>query len=161
MAEQWQRDDYLLTTDPADVDMDALHGFLHQAYWSRGIPVEVVREAVASSLTFSLLQPPHFVGFARVVTDYATFAYVGDVFVLPEHRGHGVGTWMMSCVMAHPRLQGLRRWCLVTRDAHALYARVGFTPTPTPERWMERLDPQVYERGRGEQQPSNSDRNLD
>ena len=147
MSEQWQRDGYLLTTDPSAVDMDALYDFLHQAYWSRGIPLEVVRESVANSLSFSLLHTARFVGFARVITDYATFAYVGDVFVLPAYRGQGLGTWMMSCVVAHPRLQGLRRWCLVTRDAQALYARVGFAPTPTPERWMERLDPHVYERG--------------
>jgi GNAT superfamily N-acetyltransferase len=153
MSEQWQRDGYVVTTDPDAIDMDALHTFLHQSYWARGIPLEVVREAVDHSLNFTLLQPPHFVGFARVITDYATFAYVTDVFVLPEHRGRGLGSWMMGCVMAHPQLQGLRRWCLVTRDAHAVYARVGFSPTAIPERWMELLDPKVYERRRGGQQP--------
>jgi GNAT superfamily N-acetyltransferase len=148
--ERWERDGFLLTTDPNAIDLEVLHAFLQQAYWSRGIPMEVVRQAVAHSLPFSLLHlqdPTHFVGFARVITDAATFAYLSDVFVLPPYRGRGLGTWMLSCVLAHPHLQGLRRWCLGTRDAQALYARVGFAPLAAPERWMERVDPQVYERG--------------
>lgn len=145
MPEQWQRDDYLLTTDPAAVDVETVHAVLAQSYWAKGIPLDVVRRSVAHSLPFSLLRAGELVGFARVVTDYTTFAYVCDVFVLPEHRGRGLATWMMGCVVAHPELRGLRRWCLVTRSAANVYARVGFVPTPTPDGWMERLDPHVYE----------------
>ena len=147
MAEQWRRDDYLLTTDPNAVDISVVHDFLQQSYWARGIPLEVVQQAIEHSLNFSLLRDQIYVGFARVITDYATFAYVSDVFVLPEFRGQGLASWMMTCVRDHPQLQGLRRWCLLTRDAQPLYARVGFERVSSPERWMEILDPQVYERG--------------
>jgi len=146
MAEQWRRDDYLLTTDPNAVDISVVHDFLQQSYWARGIPLEVVQQAIEHSLNFSLLRDQIYVGFARVITDYATFAYVSDVFVLPEFRGQGLASWMMTCVRDHPQLQGLRRWCLLTRDAQPLYARVGFERVSSPERWMEILDPQVYER---------------
>ena len=145
MAEQWNRDSDMLTTDPNAVDVGAVHAFLQQSHWARGIPPEVVRRSMESSLNFSLLREQRFIGYARVITDYTTFAYLTDVFVLAEYRGQGLATWMMSCILAHPRLQGLRRWCLVTRDAKSLYERVGFEQTPTPDRWMERLDPHVYE----------------
>jgi GNAT superfamily N-acetyltransferase len=146
MAIEWQRDEYRLSTDPAAVDTDVVHGFLRESYWARGIPLEIVQRSLAHSLNFSLLHAQQQVGFARVITDYATFAYVGDVFVLPEHRGQRLATWMMQCVVAHPDLQGLRRWCLATRDAQHVYARVGFQPIATPERWMEIRDPAVYQR---------------
>lgn len=146
MPETWQRGDYTLTDDPTRIDFAVLHAFLREAYWSRGIPTEVLRRAVDHSLNFSLLRGGEFAGFARVITDDATFAYVCDVFVLPEHRGQGLATWMMSCVLAHPELQGLRRWSLLTRDAAHVYERMGFAPSPTPERWMEKLDPGVYTR---------------
>jgi len=147
MAEHWHRGPYLLTTDPDALDINALHAFLRESYWAHGIPLEVLQRSLAHSLSFTLLREHDFVGFARVVTDYATFAYLADVFVLPAWRGQGLGTWMISCILAHSQLQGLRRWCLVTRDAQPLYARVGFEQTQTPQRWMERLDPQVYARG--------------
>ena len=153
MAEQWRRDGYLLTTDPDAIDIGAVHAFLEQSYWAQGIPLEVVRESMAHSLSFGLLHKQQLVGFARVITDYATFAYVGDVFVLPEFRGQGLATWMMTCIVSHPQLQGLRRWCLATRDAHQLYARVGFERTAIPERWMEKLDSHVYERTRQPHEP--------
>ena len=143
----WHRDDFRLTTDPSEIDMGAVHAFLCQSYWAQGIPLEVVQKAVAHSLNFSLLRGDQLVGFARVISDHATFAYVSDVFVLPEFRGHGLAIWMMTCILAHPQLQGLRRWCLATRDAHQLYARVGFERTKIPERWMEKLDTEVYQRG--------------
>ena len=153
MAEQWHRDDYVLTTDPNAIDIGAVHAFLEQSYWARGIPLEIVRRALEHSLSFGLLREHQLVGFARVISDYATFAYVSDVFVLPEFRGQGLATWMMTCILAHPELQGLRRWCLATRDAHQLYAQVGFERTTIPERWMEKLDPQVYERTRQQREP--------
>jgi GNAT superfamily N-acetyltransferase len=146
MADEWRRDDYLLTTDPAAVDVGAVHAFLHDSYWARGVPLDVVKRSLEHSLSFTLLRDQHLVGFARVITDYATFAYVTDVFVLPEFRGQGLATWMMTCILTHPELQGFRRWCLATRDAHHVYARVGFARTAIPERWMEMLDPHVYDR---------------
>ena len=106
----------------------------------------MLKQAIAGSLNFTLLKDDQLAGYARVVTDYATFAYVSDVFILPQFRGQGLATWMMSCILAHPRLQGLRRWCLATRDAHALYEKVGFAKTTAPERWMEKNDPDVYRR---------------
>jgi N-acetylglutamate synthase-like GNAT family acetyltransferase len=147
MAEQWSRDGFRVTTDPDELDIEVVHDFLHQSYWSQGIPLAVLQQALAHSLNFSLRREEQQIGFARVVTDYATFAYVADVFVLPDWRGIGLATWMMTCIVEHPELQGLRRWCLATRDAHRLYAKVGFQPTSIPERWMEKLDPEVYRRG--------------
>jgi len=143
---EWQRDEYLVTTDPARVDLDAVHGYLVDSYWAKGIPRETVQRAIANSIPFSLLAGDRLIGFARVVSDRATVAYLGDVFVLPEHRGHGLSVWLMECVAAHPELQGLRRWILLTRDAHALYEKSGWTSISKPDRWMERWDPEVYTR---------------
>jgi GNAT superfamily N-acetyltransferase len=144
-AEQWQRNGFRLTNDLSEIDVDAVYAFLHESYWAKGIPLEVVQRSLEHSLNFGLLQGERLVGFARVVTDFATFAYVGDVFVLPEFRGQGLATWMMSCVVSHPELQSLRRWCLATRDAHHVYQRVGFETTKIPERWMEMVNPHVYD----------------
>lgn len=151
MAE-WRRDDYRLTDETAGVDVDAVHAFLSGSYWASGIPREVVARSVEHSLNVSLwFAPPAAaaaqVGFARVVTDFATVAYLADVYVLEAHRGRGLSTWMMEVVAAHPRLQGLRRWILLTRDAHGLYAKTGWTPIAKPDRWMEKWDPGVYRRG--------------
>src|SRR5262245_16776786 len=155
---EWQRDDCRITDDPADVDLDVVHGFLTRAYWSEGIPRDVVARSIEHSLNFSLWSEPggasdagdaSQIGFARVVSDFTTFAYVGDVFVLEAFRGRGLSKWMMQTIVAHPRLQGLRRWSLLTRDAHRLYEQVGFTSLSKPDRWMERWDPEVYRRERG------------
>jgi GNAT superfamily N-acetyltransferase len=125
---EWRREPYEISTDPARIDLDVVHGYLAgESYWAPGIPREVVRRSIAHALPFGLYAPAGQVGFARVVTDRATFAYLGDVFVLPAHRGRGLGVWLVSTVLAHPDLQGLRRWHLATRDAHGLYARFGFT----------------------------------
>lgn len=132
------RNGYLLSTDPRRLDRDTIHRFLRdEAYWSRGIPRDVVDRALDNSLTFGLYRETAQIGMARVVTDFATFAYVADVFVLPPYRGQGLATWMMRQLLAHPELQHLRRWLLLTRDAHRLYAQVGFTPAAHPERVME------------------------
>jgi GNAT superfamily N-acetyltransferase len=141
---EWARGEYTLTTDPERVDIDALHAFLTRSYWAANIPRDVVERSVRHSLNFTLLHERNQVGFTRVVTDYATFAYVGDVYVLEAHRGRGLSRWMMETVVAYPELQGFRRWSLLTRDAHGLYARVGFTPLAAPERWMERWTPDAY-----------------
>ena len=130
-----------ITTDPSRLDLGVIHGFLAGSYWAAGIPREIVERAVRHSLCFGALDGHHQVGFARVVSDYATCAYVSDVFVLPSHRGRGVGKQLMAAVLAHPDLQGLRRWTLFTRDAHGLYRQYGFGEARYPERLMEILSP--------------------
>jgi GNAT superfamily N-acetyltransferase len=138
----------VVTTDPSRLDLDAVHGFLTQSYWARGIPREVVVRAVENSLCFGAFDGERQVGFARVVTDRATFAYVCDVFVLESERGRGVGKCLMRAIKAHPELQALRRWTLSTRDAHGLYEQFGFQGARYPERLMEILDDDPYG-GRG------------
>jgi N-acetylglutamate synthase-like GNAT family acetyltransferase len=132
-----RRGAYTVTTDPARLDLDVIHGYLFRAYWSAGIPRATLERAVRHSLCFTLLEEERPIGLVRVITDYTTFAYVCDVFVLESHQGKGLGKWMMQCVRQHPELQGLRRWHLVTRDAHPLYRGVGFTALQQPERHME------------------------
>jgi GNAT superfamily N-acetyltransferase len=133
-----------VTTDPARIDREMVYGFLSRSYWARGIPRDVLERALANSLCFSVFDGETQVGFARVATDRATFAYLADVFVLPAHRGRGLSKLLMETIVAHPDLQGLRRWVLVTRDAHGLYARYGFTPLAKVDGYMERWDPEVY-----------------
>jgi GNAT superfamily N-acetyltransferase len=128
-------------------DLAVVHEYLNtQAYWSRGIPLATVRAALAQSLCFAGYRDEALVAFARVISDYATFANLVDVFVLPAQRGQGLARELMQAVMEHPRLQGLRRFTLATSDAHGLYAQFGFTPLARPERFMERYDPAIYER---------------
>jgi GNAT superfamily N-acetyltransferase len=131
---------YEISTDPALLDLDVVHGYLREAYWSPGVARDVVERSIARSLSFGLYAPDGAqAGFARAVTDGATFAWIADVFVLEPHRGRGLGVWLMQTVLAHPDLQGPRRIVLATKDAHGLYERLGFTPLPTPERWMSVL----------------------
>lgn len=141
-----QKGEYVLTTE--SVDVEAVHAYLVHAYWCPGIPREVVERAVAASLCFSLLHQGQQVGFARVVTDRATFAYLADVYVLEAHRRKGLSKWMMERIRAHPALQGLRRWLLMTKDAHGLYAQFGFKALGNPDRAMEIVDPDIYLRSR-------------
>ena len=132
-------------TDFADVDLDVVHGFLSRdAYWCRGITRERVERAARHSLCFSALLDGAQVGFARVVTDRATFGYLADVFVLPAHRGQGISQAMMAAILAHPELQGLRRFLLATSDAHGLYAKYDFQPITRPDRFMERYRPDAH-----------------
>ncbi len=138
-------DPYEFSSDPARMDLDAVHAFLSQSYWSPGIPRETVLRAAANSLCFGVFHAGKQIGFARMVTDRATFAYLADVYILDAHRGRGLSTRLMEHILAHPDLQGLRRMMLATRDAHALYARYGFTPLKAPDRVMERHDPDVYQ----------------
>ena len=141
----WTKQKYLITTDTAKVDIDVVHQYLsEQSGWAKGIPRETVARSVQHSICFSVLHEDTLIGFARVVSDHATVAYLGDVFVLPAHRGQGLSTWLMECITAHPDLQGLRRWLLATTDAHGLYAKFGFTALKAPQRWMERHDMDVY-----------------
>ena len=132
-------DGFTVTTDPARLDLDMIHGFLTESYWAKGIPRAVVERALRHSLCFGAFEGDRQVGFTRVISDFATYAYVSDVFVLPSHRGRGVGTRLMAAVMAHPDLQGLRRWTLFTRDAHNLYRKFGFGEARHPDRLMEIL----------------------
>lgn len=135
-----------VTTDPTRIDREMVYRFLVDSYWAKGIPRDVFERSLAGALCFSVHDDGGQVGFARVVTDRATFAYLADVFVLPSHQGRGLGKLLMQTILAHPELQGLRRWVLATRDAHGLYARFGFTPLAQPDRFMERWDPEVYRR---------------
>ncbi len=135
---------YTITTAAADVDIDAVHAFLANSYWARGIPRDLMVRAVAGSLPFSLFHGERQIGFARVITDRATYAYLADVYVLEEYRGQGLGSWLIEVVVAHPDLQGLRRLALVTRDAHSLYRKFGFTELAAPEQHMEIARPGVY-----------------
>jgi GNAT superfamily N-acetyltransferase len=145
--------EYVISTDPAWLDVDVIHRFLsEESYWARGIPREIIVRSLPHSICFGAYatedgtQPRRQIGFARIVTDRATFAYLADVFVLPDHRKKGLSKRLMEAVLAHPDLQNLRRWILATADAHGLYRQFGFTSLSKPERIMERLDPGVYRR---------------
>ena len=144
MYETFERSDYLISTDPAKFDLDAIHAYLVRAYWCEGIPRKTMERAIANSLCFALFHGESQVGFARVVTDSATYAYLCDVYVLEDHRGKGLGKWLMECLMSHPSLQGLRRFSLATRDAHNLYRQFGFRELSKPESKMEILRPDIY-----------------
>jgi len=141
-----RRGEFLLSTDPARLDLDLIHGFLTNCYWAKGIPREVVARSIEHSLCFGVYDGRGAqAGFARVVSDFATVAYLGDVFIVESYRGRWLSKWLMECIVQHPALQGLRRWILLTRDAHGLYSQVGFTPLKAPERYMELHRPDVYE----------------
>ena len=136
----------LISTDRARLDVDMIHGFLTNCYWAKGITRDVVARSIEHSLCFGVYDGSGAqVGFARVVSDFATVAYLGDVFVLESHRGRGLSKLLMECIMRHPALQNLRRWILLTGDAHGLYARFGFAPLNAPARYMELHRPDVYE----------------
>jgi GNAT superfamily N-acetyltransferase len=141
---EWTRDNFTVTDDPARLDRDVIWRFLASSYWAKNVPRATVDRSLDNSLCFALLDGARQVGFARVVSDRATFAYVMDVFVLSEYRGRGLGKWLIACVTSHPDLQGLRRWILGTRDAHGLYRQFGFTPLKKPETFMEVHNPDVY-----------------
>jgi len=146
MVESWARGDYLISTDRSRLNIELIHEVLSTTtYWAVGRKREVVERSIENSLPFGIYKGNTQVGFARVVTDYATFAWIADVFVVPEHRARGLSKWLMEIILSHPNLQGFRRWVLATRDAHSLYAQFGFIPLHRPERWMERPDPNMHE----------------
>ena len=143
--QEWRRGEFYITTDQKRLDLAAIHKFLsEESYWAAGIPRSTVAKSVRKSLCFGLFCGDRQIGFARVVSDGATIAYLGDVYVLSEFRGRGLAKWLMKCIASHPELQGLRRWMLVTRDAHGLYEKFGFRPLAKPRAYMERFDPAVY-----------------
>jgi GNAT superfamily N-acetyltransferase len=144
MHQDVTRGEYVISTDPARLDLAVIHRFLGTSYWAEGIPMEIVRRSVENSLNFGIYHCGQQVGFARVVTDKATFAYLGDVFILEEHRAKQLATWLMETIIAHPELQDLRRFLLATRDAEKLYEKVGFKPLAHPERFREIHTPGLY-----------------
>jgi len=143
---EWTQEDYFLSTDKSKIDIEAVHHFLSRSYWAENIPLELVQKSIDNSLCFAVYHQQRLVGFARVISDLTTFAYLADVFIIPEERGKGLAKWLMSVIMEDPRLRGLRRFTLATRDAHGLYSQFGFTPFDKPDRWMQKYDPGVYKR---------------
>jgi GNAT superfamily N-acetyltransferase len=144
VSHEWRRDGFTISTDPTRLDLDAVLAYLSASYWARGIPRDVFERSVRHALCFGIFDGTRQVGFARVVTDFATVGYLGDVFVLEAWRGRGLSRWLMEVITSHPELQGFRRWILLTRDAHGLYTKFGFTPLADPARWMEQWTPDPY-----------------
>ena len=142
----WTRGDYTISTDKVRLDLNVIHSFLDTSYWAAGRSVATIRRSIENSIPFGLYKGDQQVGFARVITDYATFAWIADVFILEPFRGQGLSRWLMEVIIGHPELQGFRRWVLATKDAHELYRKFGFTELKLPERWMERHDPNTPER---------------
>ncbi len=145
LVNNWQRGEFEVTTDKDRLDLNTTHEFLAQSSeWARGIPRSTFEKSLRHSLCFGLFNKKTQIGFARVISDHATIAYLGDVFVLPEYRGRGLAKWLMECVLSHPELQMLRRWILVTKDAHRLYRQFSFTPLASPLKFMELYNPDIY-----------------
>lgn len=138
--------EYTISTDKSRLDLDLIHQFLSSCYWAAGIPREVVQRSIENALCFGVFHGSQQVGFARVITDYATYAYIGDVFIVEPHRRRGLAKRLMKAIMEHAQLQGLRRWSLVTNDTHGLYQKFGFTPLANPQKYMELSNPNVYRR---------------
>ncbi|MEW6729756.1 MAG: GNAT family N-acetyltransferase [Acidobacteriota bacterium] len=144
MSDSWQKGEYLISTDKSLVNLEVVHEFLAKSYWATGIPKEIVKHSINNSLVFGVYKLNQQVGFARVITDYATFAYLADVFILEPYRQQGLSKWLMQVIISYKQLQGLRRWLLATKDAHELYRKFGFQNLANPEKIMERLFPNVY-----------------
>jgi len=138
--------EYSISTDPSKLNINVIHNYIsNESYWGKGRSLEVVKKSIENSLPFGIYYKDEMIGFARVVTDYATFGWIADVFILEEHRGKGLSKWLMETILSHPKLQGFRRWVLATKDAHDLYRKFGFRELNKPERWMERPDPNMKE----------------
>jgi GNAT superfamily N-acetyltransferase len=142
--QEWNRGEFVVSTDRRRLDLEVVHGYLRSSYWASGMPRDVLERAVENSLVFGVYDGARQVGFARVITDCATYAYLSDVFIVEAYRGRGLSKWMMECVLSHPDLQGLRRFALFTRDASGLYERYGFGPPRSRSVYMERWTPNVY-----------------
>lgn len=139
------RENFLVSTDKARLDINYIHQYLsYQSYWAGNIPIETVRKSIANSMCFGVYDGEKQIGFARMITDQATFAYLADVFIDEKYRGRGLSKWMLEVILAHPDLQGLRRVILSTRDAHTLYSQFGFRQLDFPDRWMNIHNPNVY-----------------
>lgn len=146
---EYHQDGFIVSTDPARIDLRVVHGYLARSYWEKGIPLELVRKAVENSLSFGVYKEPDWtqVGLARVISDYATYAYLADVFILENYRGMGLSKWLMECILSHPQLQLPRTFFLATKDAHGLYSQFGFIPVEEPGRYMVRRNPAVFRDG--------------
>ncbi len=136
--------DYIISSDKKKMDVDAIHAYLSRSYWAKNVPLSIVNTAIENSLCFGVFHNDSQVGFARLITDYATFAYLADVYILEEHRGKGISKNLMDVIINHPKLQGLRRMVLATSDAHSLYEKFGFKALANPQTFMELWDPDVY-----------------
>ena len=147
MSQEWRLGEYIISTDKHRLDLRAIHSFLMKSYWAEGIPFETVKKSIEHSLNFGVYKAGKQVGFARVITDYATYAYIGDVYILEDFRGQGLSKWLLQVIAEHPELQGLRRWALLTSDAHELYRKTGFQELQNPELYMEKTNPDIYKRG--------------
>jgi GNAT superfamily N-acetyltransferase len=144
MNREWRQGEFTISTDVERLNTSLIHDYLSRSsYWAQGRSLEIVERSIANSLNFGLYNNADQVGFARVVTDRATFAWLADVFILPDFRGRGLSKWLIEVIVSHPDLQSLRRWSLATRDAHELYRRFGFTELSDSTRWMERFDPKA------------------
>ena len=141
---EWTRGSQVVSTARSRIDLDLVHDYLRGSYWAAGMPRDVLERAIENSLTFGVYDGQRQVGFARVITDCATYAYLSDVFIVETHRGRGLSKWLMECILAHPDLQGLRRFALFTRDASGLYERYGFGPARSRSVYLERYTPDVY-----------------
>jgi GNAT superfamily N-acetyltransferase len=146
---EYRKDGYLISTDPARLDLELVHGYLSRSYWAKNIPIEFVKKALEHSLCFGVydVQSGGQVGLARVISDYATYSYLADVFILEAYRGRGLSKWLMQCILDHPALQWPRTFFLATLDAHGLYSRFGFAVVDTPERYMLRRNHDVFRDG--------------
>ncbi len=141
MYQEFQNGAFTISTDPARLDSEVIYSYLSRSYWGIGRPRQVVERSLKNSLCFGVYDGPRQIGLARVISDFAVFAYLCDVFILEEYQGHSLGKWLISVVTGYSELQGLRRWSLATRDAHGLYRQYGFKELSAPERWMEIFNP--------------------
>jgi GNAT superfamily N-acetyltransferase len=144
---KWRKNEFVIDTSRRKLDLDVIHHYLsEESYWATGRSRETIERSIQNSLSFGIYHRDRQIGFGRVITDYATFAWIADVFVLEAYRGKGLAKWLMEIMIAHPKLQRFRRWVLATKDAHELYRKFGFAELQKPERWMERRDPSTEER---------------
>jgi GNAT superfamily N-acetyltransferase len=142
---EFRKDNYIISTDRSKIDTRLVHDYLcHHSYWAKGIAEDIVKRSIENSLCWGIYLENKQVGFARVISDLATYAYLADVFIVPEEQGKGLAKWLIQVILDHPQLQGLRRFVLATKDAHGLYAQFGFTTYANPDRLMCRHDPDVY-----------------
>lgn len=141
---EWKKGDYIISTEKSKIDVEEVHRFLSHSYWAENVPKNIVQKSIDNSFCFGVYHHDKQAGFARVISDFATFAYLADVFILPNDRGKGLSKWLMQIIIDHPKLQGLRRFTLATRDAHKLYLQFGFTALDKPDRWMQRHNSYVY-----------------
>jgi GNAT superfamily N-acetyltransferase len=142
---RFYKENYVISTAKTDLDISLIHKYLSEdSYWAKNIPIEIVQKSTENSLTFGVFDGKNQIGFARIISDYSTFAYLADVFMMPEFRGKGLSKWLLDCINEHPSLQNLRRWMLMTQDAQGLYVQKGWNIAKFPERVMERAFPDIY-----------------